>query len=164
MADNIVAKDTVVKLAYTLTVDGEIIDMADEQDAIEFLQGHRNIISGLESQLDGMKVGESKTVSVSAEEGYGAVDEDAFDEVPLSEFPEDVTPEMDMELELKDAEGNDLYGRIVAIGDESVTMDFNHPLAGKELHFEIKVVDVRPATAEEIAHGHVHSHGDHHHH
>lgn len=163
MADNIVAKDTVVKLAYTLTVDGEIIDMADEQDAIEFLQGHRNIISGLESQLDGMKVGESKTVSVSAEEGYGAVDEDAFDEVPLSEFPEDVTPEMDMELELKDAEGNDLYGRIVAIGDESVTMDFNHPLAGKELHFEIKVVDVRPATAEEIAHGHVHSHGDHHH-
>lgn len=164
MADNIVAKDTVVKLAYTLTVDGEIIDMADEQDAIEFLQGHRNIISGLESQLDGMKVGESKTVSVSAEEGYGAVDEDAFDEVPLSEFPEDVTPEIDMELELKDAEGNDLYGRIVAIGDESVTMDFNHPLAGKELHFEIKVVDVRPATAEEIAHGHVHSHGDHHHH
>lgn len=164
MADNIVAKDTVVKLAYTLTVDGEIIDMADEQDAIEFLQGHRNIISGLESQLDGMKVGESKTVSVSAEEGYGAVDEDAFDEVPLSEFPEDVTPEMDMELELKDAEGNDLYGRIVTIGDESVTMDFNHPLAGKELHFEIKVVDVRPATAEEIAHGHVHSHGDHHHH
>lgn len=164
MADNIVAKDTVVKLAYTLTVDGEIIDMADEQDAIEFLQGHRNIINGLESQLDGMKVGESKTVSVSAEEGYGAVDEDAFDEVPLSEFPEDVTPEMDMELELKDAEGNDLYGRIVAIGDESVTMDFNHPLAGKELHFEIKVVDVRPATAEEIAHGHVHSHGDHHHH
>ncbi|MCW5877551.1 MAG: peptidylprolyl isomerase [Anaerolineales bacterium] len=163
MADNIVAKDTVVKLAYTLTVDGEIIDMADEQDAIEFLQGHRNIISGLESQLDGMKVGENKTVKVSAEEGYGAVDEDAFDEVPLSEFPEDVTPEMDMELELKDAEGNDLYGRIVAIGDESVTMDFNHPLAGKELHFEVKVVDVRPATAEEIAHGHVHSHGGHHH-
>lgn len=163
MTDNIVAKDTVVKMAYTLTVDGEIIDMADEQDAIEFLQGHRNIISGLESQLEGMKIGESKKVIVSAEDGYGPVDDEAFDEVPLSEFPEEVTPEMDMELELKDPEGNEMYGRIVAIGEESVTMDFNHPLAGKELNFEIKVVDVRPATSEEIAHGHVHSHGGHHH-
>lgn len=163
MTDKIVAKDTVVKMAYTLTVEGEIIDMADEQDAIEFLQGHRNIISGLESQLDGMQVGESKQVTVSAEEGYGPVDDEAFDEVPLSEFPEDVTPELDMELELRDPEGNELYGRIVSIGDESVTMDFNHPLAGKELHFDIKVVDVRPATAEEIAHGHVHGEHGHHH-
>ncbi|MCW5875302.1 MAG: peptidylprolyl isomerase [Anaerolineales bacterium] len=162
MTDNTVTKDTVVKLAYSLTVDGEIIDMADEKEAIEFLQGHRNIISGLESQLNGMQVGESKWVTVAPEDGYGAVDEEAFDEVPLSEFPEDVTPEIDMELELKDAEGNDMYGRIVSIGEDSVTMDFNHPLAGKELHFEVKVVAVRPATADEIAHGHVHSHGHHH--
>jgi FKBP-type peptidyl-prolyl cis-trans isomerase SlyD len=154
--------DVVVKLAYKLTVDGELLDMADDQEAIEFLQGHGNIISGLESQLTGMKVGESKQVVVPAASGYGEVDKDAIDEISLSEFPQDVKPEVGMELELKDEEGNEMFGRVMAINGDTATMDFNHPLAGKELHFEVKVVDIRAATGEEMAHGHVHSHGHHH--
>lgn len=164
MADKpeLVADDVVVSLAYKLTVDGEVLDDSGAEDALLFLQGHRNIIPGLESQLTGMKVGESKTVVVPPETGYGEVDKDAIDEIPVSEFPEEVTPEVGMELEVKDKEGNEMYGKVLSIQGDTVTMDFNHPLAGKELHFDIKIVDLRAATSEELVHGHVHAHGHHH--
>jgi len=157
-----VADDMVVSLAYTLTVDNEVLDMADEHDAIQFLQGHKNIIRGLENQLAGMKVGDSKKVVVSAEDGYGPVDKDAIEDIPLSEFPEGIRPEIDMELEIKDKEGNEMYGRVLSMQGDTVTMDFNHPLAGKELHFDVKVVGLRAPTPEEMAHGHVHAPGHHH--
>jgi len=157
-----VVDDVVVSMAYRLTVDGEVLDMADDHDAIQFLQGHKNIISGLEAQLAGMKMGESKQVVVPAESGYGPIDKNAIDEIPLSEFPEEVEPEVGMELEVKDKEGNEMYGKVLSIQEDMATMDFNHPLAGKELHFDIKVVDLRNATSEELAHGHVHEHGRHH--
>jgi len=157
-----VANEVVVSMAYKLTVDGEVLDEAGEGDALQFLQGHRNIISGLESQLAGMKVGESKTVKVSPEGGYGVRDEDAIDEIPLTEFPEGVKPEVGMELEVKDEEGNEMYGRVLSLGADTAKMDFNHPLAGKELNFEVKIVGLRPPTSEELAHGHVHAHGHHH--
>jgi len=157
-----VADDVVVSMAYTLTVDGEVLDEADEKDALQFLQGHRNIISGLESQLAGMKVGESKTVKVSPEGGYGLRDEESVDEIPLSESPQGVKPEVGMELEVKDEDGNEMYGRVLSIGEETARMDFNHPLAGKELNFEIKIVGLRTPTSEELTHGHVHAHGHHH--
>jgi FKBP-type peptidyl-prolyl cis-trans isomerase SlyD len=162
MADNVVANDTVVSIAYKLTVDGEVLDEAGEGDALQYLQGHRNIINGLESELAGMKVGESKTVIVPPADGYGLVDEESFDDLTLDEFPEGVTPEIGMELEVKDEEGNEMYGKVVSIEGDVVRMDFNHPLAGKELSFEVKVVSVRPATGEELSHGHVHAHGHHH--
>ncbi|MEX2144227.1 MAG: peptidylprolyl isomerase [Anaerolineales bacterium] len=165
MADNkpeMVIDDVVVSLAYKLTVDGEMLDMADDRDAIQFLQGHKNIISGLESQLLGMKVGESRQVVVPAETGYGPIDKNAIEDIPLTEFPEEVTPEVDMELELKDKEGNEMFGKVLSIQEDTATMDFNHPLAGKALNFEVKVVDLRLATSEELAHGHVHEAGHHH--
>ncbi|MGH2581986.1 MAG: FKBP-type peptidyl-prolyl cis-trans isomerase [Anaerolineales bacterium] len=165
MAENkpeIVVDDVVVSLAYKLTVDGEVLDEAGKDDTIQFLQGRANIIPGLESQLFGMKVGEQKSVVVPAETGYGPVDKNAIDEITLSEFPEGVTPEVDMELEIKDKEGNEMFGKVLSVQGDTVTMDFNHPLAGKELHFDVTVVDVRNATAEELAHGHVHAPGHHH--
>jgi len=158
----LVADDVVVSLAYKLTVDGEVLDESEADDALQFLQGHRNIIPGLESQLNGMKIGESKTVVVPPETGYGEVDKDSIDEIPVTEFPEGVTPEVGLELEIKDKDGNEMYGRVLSIQEDTVTMDFNHPLAGKELHFEVKVMDLRVATGEEMAHGHVHTHGHHH--
>lgn len=156
-----IADDVVVSLAYKLTVEGEVIDEASEADALQYLQGYRNIISGLESQLAGMKVGESKQVTVSPASGYGEVDKEAIEDIPLSEF-EGIKPEVDMELEIKDKDGNEMYGRVLAIKDNKVTMDFNHPLAGKELHFDVKVVGLRTPTSEELVHGHVHAHGHHH--
>jgi FKBP-type peptidyl-prolyl cis-trans isomerase SlyD len=158
-----VSDGVVVSLAYKLTVDGEVLDEAGAEDAIQFIQGHRNIISGLESELNGMKVGESKKVSVAPEGGYGVVDEESIDDISMSEFPEGVTPEVDMELEIKDEEGNEMFGRVLAIDGDTVTMDFNHPLAGKTLNFDVTIVALRPATSDEIAHGHVHADGHHHH-
>ena len=157
-----VAKDMVVSLAYKLTVDGEVLDEAGEKDAIQFLQGHHNIIPGLEKELNGMKVGETKSVKVGPEGGYGPVDKKAINEIPLSEFPKTVKPEVGLELEMKDEQGQGSYARVISVGEETAELDFNHPLAGKQLNFDVKIVDLRPATAEELSHGHVHGPGHHH--
>lgn len=160
----VVAKDVVVSLAYKLTVDGEVLDEAGKDDAIQFLHGHRNIIPGLENELTGLKLGDSKEVSVQPEEGYGLTDSEEIEEISLEDFPEGIVPEIGMELEVKDEDGNDLYGRVLAITEDTVTMDFNHPLAGKTLDFEVTVVGLRNATEDELSHGHVHGPDGHHHH
>ncbi|QYK51325.1 MAG: peptidylprolyl isomerase [Anaerolineales bacterium] len=160
----VVAKDVVVSLAYKLTVDSEVLDEAGKDDAIQFLHGHRNIIPGLENELTGLKLGDSKKVSVKPEDGYGLTDSEEIEEISLEDFPEGIVPEIGMELEVKDEDGNDLYGRVLAITEDTVTMDFNHPLAGKTLDFEVTVVGLRAATGEELSHGHVHGPDGHHHH
>ncbi|UYN92363.1 MAG: peptidylprolyl isomerase [Anaerolineales bacterium] len=160
----VVAKDVVVSLAYKLTVDGEVLDEAGKDDAIQFLHGHRNIIPGLENELTGLKLGDSKKVSVQPEEGYGLTDSEEIEEISLEDFPEGIVPEIGMELEVKDEDGNDLYGRVLAITEDTVTMDFNHPLASKTLDFEVTVVGLRNATEDELSHGHVHGPDGHHHH
>lgn len=158
----VVADDMVVSMAYKLTVEGEVIDEAGDHQAIDFMQGHRNIIPGLEKELAGMKKGESKSVVVGFEDGYGPVDESAIEDIALSEFPDDVEPKKGLELQMKDSKGQENYARVLSVGKESAKLDFNHPLAGKELNFDVKIVQLRPATDEELSHGHVHSPGHHH--
>ena len=152
-----VADDVVVTIDYTLTVDGEVLDSSEEEGPLEYLQGHQNIIPGLERELAGMKVGGSKNLTVAPEDGYGEVDQEAIMDVPLSEFPEEVPLEEGFELEVTDKDGDIMLAKIVGMGETTVKLDTNHPLAGKTLHFEVKVVDLRPATDEELTHGHVHS-------
>jgi len=160
MADNnIVADNMVVSMAYKLTVDGEVLDEAGELDAIEFLTGHRNIIPGLESQLAGLQVGEEKSVTVDAQGGYGVIDEKAIEDLPLDEFTDGVVPVPGMELEMKDNQGQMRFARVISVDKKSAKLDFNHPLAGKDLAFDVKIVKLREATSEELAHGHVHSPG-----
>ncbi len=164
MTENNVVKDNmVVSMAYKLTVDGEVLDQAGDLDAIEFLVGHQNIIPGLESQLAGMKVGDSKAVVVDAEGGYGTVDEDAIEVLGLDEFSNGVVPEVGLELEMRDEKGEARYATVVEVSDKDAKLDFNHPLAGKDLHFDVKIVKLREPTEEELSHGHVHSHGGHNH-
>jgi len=158
----VVADNMVVSLAYKLTVDGEVIDEAADHQAIQFMQGHKNIIPGLESQLAGMKSGESKSVVIDPDGGYGPVDDSAIEEVALSEFPDDVEPRKGLEVQMKDSKGRESYARVLSVGKKTAKLDFNHPLAGKELNFDVKIVELRPATEEELAHGHVHSPGHHH--
>lgn len=158
----VVADDMVVSMAYKLTVEGEVIDEAGDHQTIDFMQGHRNIIPGLEKELAGMKKGESKSVVVGFEDGYGPVDESAIEDIALSEFPDDVEPKKGLELQMKDSKGQENYARVLSVGKESAKLDFNHPLAGKELNFDVKIVQLRPATDEELSHGHVHSPGHHH--
>ncbi len=157
-----VADDMVVTIEYTLTVDGEILDSSEEEGPLEYLQGHGNVIPGLEKALAGVKVGESKKVIVAPADGYGEVEEDAFMDVPMSEFPEGVPLEVGIELEVTDKDGDIMLVRIAEVGEESVKLDTNHPLMGKTLHFEVKVLDVRLAEAVELEHGHVHMEGHEH--
>lgn len=153
----------VVSMDYTLHVDGEMMDTSVGHQPLEFLQGAGNIIPGLEQELYGMGIGESKKVVVQPEDGYGIVDPEAFVEVAREQFPANIPLEAGVELQVTDEQtGHPLRARITKVNDASVWLDFNHPLAGKELHFDVKVVGLRDATGEENAHGHVHSGGHHH--
>lgn len=151
-----VADDVVVSIDYTLTVDGEVVDSTEGDEPLQFLQGHQNIIPGLERELAGMKVGDAKQVVVSAGEAYGEVDPDNVVDVPRTEFPAEIPLEPGTELEVKNADGEVLSATIAEVNGDSVKLDFNHPLAGKQLTFDVSVVELRLATEEELAHGHVH--------
>lgn len=162
MSTDTVQNNLVVSMEYTLHVDQEEIDSSNGQDPLQFLVGHGNIISGLEREMIGMKVGESKDVVVLPAEGYGEFDENAFMNVPRNAFPSDLPVEEGAELTVRDDAGQSRYARIDAIDGDTVTLNFNHPLAGDELHFNVKVVGLREPTAEELEHGHVHQAGHHH--
>lgn len=151
-----VADDVVVSIDYTLTVDGEVVDTTEGDEPLQFLQGHQNIIPGLERELTGMKIGDSKQVVVPPTEAYGEVDPENIIEVPRTEFPPEIPLEPGTELEVKNADGEVLSATIAEITSDTVKLDFNHPLAGKQLTFDVKIVDLRTATEEELAHGHVH--------
>ena len=164
MGDLQVVEDgQVVSMEYTLHVDEELLDSSEKEGPLQFLQGHSNIIPGLERELYGMKIGDSKKVTVPPRDGYGEFDPDAFLDVPRAEFPDDIPLEDGLELHVTDKDGQDRAAYIDSFSDKSVRLDFNHPLAGAELHFDIKIVDLRPATSEELDHGHAHDHEHHHH-
>jgi FKBP-type peptidyl-prolyl cis-trans isomerase SlyD len=156
-----IADGQVIEMEYTLQVDGETIDTSAGHGPIEFIQGVGNIIPGLEQALYGMTVGESKDVVVAAADGYGEMDNEAYMEVPRDQFPEDVPMEVGTQIELHDEAGHPMVARIDQVRDTTVRLDFNHPLAGKELHFSVKIAGLRPATEEELDHGHVHSGHEH---
>ena len=159
MSENKVAANMAVSMEYTLTVESEVLDSSEEHGPIEFLLGYQNIIPGLENAVEGMAVGESKDVVVTAKDGYGESDPSEIKDVSKDEFPDEIPLKPGVDLEMKDDEGHLVHGTILKVGEESIKMDFNHPLAGKELHFAVKVVGLREATAEELSHGHIHSHG-----
>jgi FKBP-type peptidyl-prolyl cis-trans isomerase SlyD len=152
----IVENNVVVSLEYKLTVDGEVVDSSEETGPIEFIQGSGEIIPGLERGIQGMRVDENRNVVVSASDGYGEYDPSGIVSVPREQFPEDMTLEPGVQLVVKDQEGNTLDASVAEIQEQSVLLDFNHPLAGKDLSFDVTVLDLRSPTDEEIAHGHVH--------
>ena len=151
----------VVSMHYTLHVDGKVVDTSEGGEPLEFIQGMGHIIPGLEHELYDMEVGQSKNVTVPAKEGYGEPDDNAFMDVPREAFPTDVPLDKGTELELRDQSGNPVYARIDDVSDQNIRLNMNHPLAGKELHFDVKIAGLRPATDDEVSHGHVHN-GDHH--
>ncbi|MFN2137384.1 MAG: peptidylprolyl isomerase, partial [Candidatus Promineifilaceae bacterium] len=122
--------------------------------------GHSNIIPGLESQLYGMSVGDKKEVTVAPEDAYGEFDPDRQDTIPRDILPADYEPVPGDPLQLRDTQSNEVFEvYVVEVDDDEVVVDFNHPLAGQTLNFAVEIVDVRPATTEELAHGHVHTPG-----
>jgi FKBP-type peptidyl-prolyl cis-trans isomerase SlyD len=150
-----VADNMVVSMAYTLTVEGELIDSTEDGESLVFIQGFGSIIPGLESSLYGMSKGQTRPVQVPAVDAYGEYDLEQIVPIPMSEFPDDFDLEPGLELEMKDKDGDTVFARIVSVGKSRVKMDFNHPLAGKDLDFEITILDLRPATDKELEQGYI---------
>ena len=160
-----ITKNKVVALQYVLKLDdGIVVDASDENQPLMYLHGHQNIIPGLENELENLEAGAQKEVKVAPEEGYGVRIEDLVQNAPKARFPEGSTFTLGDEISAQDPEGLVRHGRIIEINAEDVVVDFNHMLAGKTLNFSVTVKEIREATSEEIAHGHVHGPGGHHHH
>ncbi len=153
-----ITKDLVVEMHYTLKNDaGEVIDSSQGQEPMPFLQGHGNIIPGLERALEGLSKGESCDVSIKPEDGYGDYHKEAIQEIPTDALKGIENLAVGMELQSEDEQGNPFIVRVKTIGEDNVTVDANHPLAGETLHFNVSIENVRAATEDELKHGHVHS-------
>lgn len=154
MSENLtVAKDVVVGLAYTLYVENAVEDSAPASAPLEYIHGHGNLISGLEKAIEGMKVGDKKTVTIEPEEAYGEYDPENQIALERSMFPAGFPIEKGRMVPLEDDEGHHLHSFITDFDADTVTVDLNHPMAGKTLVFDVEIVTLRPGTAEEIEAG-----------
>lgn len=158
-----IAENTAVTFHYTLTSDaGEVIDSSSGREPLAYLHGAGTIVPGLESAMEGRAPGDRFEVKVSPEEGYGPRHEGMIQSVPRSAFQGVDRIEVGMQFQARGPQGS-MSVTVTEVSDEQVTVDGNHPLAGQNLNFAIEVVSVREASAEEIAHGHIHGPGDHEH-
>jgi len=150
-----VGPDCVVQFQYTLkSDDGEIIDKSEGDAALGYLHGHSNIVPGLEKALEGKAVGDEVKVTVPPEEGYGEHDPNEVKKFPKDQF--DFDPEEGMIVQAQAPDGTVVPLQVTKVEDDGITLDSNHPLAGQTLNFEVKVVEIRAATEEELQHGHAH--------
>lgn len=152
--------NAVVGIHYTLkSDDGEVLDSSEGGSPLVFIQGHGNIIHGLEQALAGLKVGDAKEVVVEPADGYGEYDDELVQEVPRSAFEGIDTLEIGMQFHA-DTEDGIVPITVVEIDDDVITVDGNHELAGERLHFSVTIDSIREATPEELAHGHIHGDDD----
>ena len=132
-----------VKVHYTGTLDdGTIFDSSEEREPLEFQLGGGQVIPGFEDAVVGMNVGDIKTTRISSEEAYGLHDEDMVLTVPREQFPPDIEPELDQQLQLRQPDGSSFVVTIIDITEDNVTLDGNHPLAGEALTFTIQLVEI----------------------
>lgn len=159
----------VVKLIYELQIGEndqlELLEIVNEDEPMVFIQGLSGLPEAFEEHLNGLQAGNEFKFTINAEDGYGEPDSEAIVDFPIENFKieDGKIPEGMLEIgniiPFSNEEGHRMDGRIIEIQDEIVLLDFNHPLAGQTMHFEGKVLSVRDATKEEIAHGHVHGEG-----
>ncbi len=166
-----VGKNKVVTLTYTLHANdenGEIIQKVDESRPFVHLFGVGTLLPDFEKNLEGLEPGDEFAFSLTAEQGYGKSNPEMILDLDKKIFEIDGKVDENIVFEgntitMQDQNGNPIEGKVVNVGENSVKMDFNHPLAGQNLFFKGKILDVREATEEELAHGHVHGDGGHHH-
>lgn len=164
---DIIIENSVVTIDYTLRNGaGEMLDTSKGDEPLTYLHGAGNIVPGLEAALSGKRVGDTVTVAVPPEQGYGVRDPDGLQTVPRDAFPPDANVSVgdNFTAELEDDNFVTLW--VVAVDGDSVQVDMNHPLAGETLHFEVEIVALRNANEHELAHGHPHGrdgHAGHHH-
>jgi FKBP-type peptidyl-prolyl cis-trans isomerase SlyD len=161
----VIEKNKVVSLIYELRVDsaqGEVVEALDEKNPLTFLYGSGSLLPKFESNIDGLKVGDSFNFELKSEDAYGIASEEAVVDIPKHVFHvngsfDDNMVQVGKSIPMMDNEGNRLNGIVVNVGEETVRMDFNHPLAGDNLFFNGRITEIREATQEELAHGHIHS-------
>lgn len=159
-----IGHNKVVTMNYTLKdADGKVIQTTDRNEPFQFLSGNHQILHKLEMEIDNMIIGSKKKVKIPAEEAYGEYDEQAIQQVSRNNFPKHPDLQIGMEFVANSPEGHHMPFVITGIKNEEVTIDFNHPLAGKDLEFDVELIDVRDATVEEMQHGHAHGPEGHHH-
>ena len=168
-----IEKDTVVSLAYDLQVsennkEKTFVESTKKENPFTFLYGSGGLIKAFENNIIGLSIGDKFEFDIAAKEAYGLVDINAIVNIPKDIFKVDGVLDIAMlqigkSIPMSDHEGNHLTGKVIELLDTEVKMDFNHALAGKDLHFKGEVLGIRVASAEEISHGHVHD-GHHHHH
>jgi len=153
-----VKKDCIVEMDYRLTLDsGDVIDSSeDHKQPLTFLVGHNQIISGLENSLLGMKIGEKMSINVPVEGAYGKRDENLKQTILRSQLPPDIELSEGQTLTGKNSKGQNMEVRVISFDETQVYLDLNHPLAGKNLNFNVEIKNVREAITEELEHGHVH--------
>ncbi len=158
-----ISRHTVVTLAYRLTDDeGTLLDASGDGEPLAYIHDTQSLIPGLERALTGRSVGEKLDVRLPPEEAYGERDESLTHEVGRDELPADAEISVGLQLHAESEDGEHIL-TVVAVDGDRITMDANHPLAGKALNFAVTVLGVRAATREELAHGHVHGADGHHH-
>jgi len=158
-----IADNAVVHIHYTLTNDaGEALDSSAGGEPLAYLHGFSNIISGLEAALDGKAAGDKLKVRITADEAYGERQDELVQDIPLEALKEVGELQVGMQLQAQAEDGVQIF-TIKAIGTETATLDGNHPLAGEALTFDVEIVEVKEASAEELEHGHVHGPGGHQH-
>jgi FKBP-type peptidyl-prolyl cis-trans isomerase SlyD len=152
-----------VLIHYTLKDDaGDVLDTSDGAEPLAYIQGHGNLVVGLEKALEGKRDGDTVAVAVAPAEGYGTHDTAMIQRVPRRSLQGAGEIKKGMQFQARTEQGVRMFTVTAVVGD-MVTLDGNHPLADKTLHFDVKIVGVRAATAEELEHGHVHGTGGHHH-
>ena len=158
-----IGKNTVVQFHYTLADDqGVELESSKGGDPMAYLHGHSNIIKGLEAAMEGKKVGDTFSATVEPADGYGEVKEGLTQRIPVKHMMGQKRWKKGMAGWVKTENGERQF-TVVKLGKFMADVDFNHPLAGKVLTFDVEVVDIREATEEEIAHRHAHGVGGHHH-
>jgi FKBP-type peptidyl-prolyl cis-trans isomerase SlyD len=159
-----IASGSIVGIDYSLHLgDGKVIDASSPGEPMTYLHGEGQIVPGLESALEGLSVGDTKQVVLAPADGYGEHDPQGLQQVPRDAFPPSFQPQVGMELTAEGPNGEPVPFCVRDVGLETITIDLNHPLAGKTLHFDVTIREVRAATAEEIEHGHAHGPEGHHH-
>jgi FKBP-type peptidyl-prolyl cis-trans isomerase SlyD len=158
-----ITADRVVTIHYTLKDDGGVVlDSSAGGEPLAYIQGHGNLVAGLEKALEGKAEGNTLAVVVAPENGYGTRDDSLIQRVPKRALQGAGDIRKGMQFQARTDDGMRLF-TVTAITGDMVTLDGNHPLADQTLHFDVEVIGVREATAEELEHGHVHGAGGHHH-
>ena len=160
-----ISANKVASIHYVLKDDqGETIDSSTGgAEPLTYLHGNGQLIPGMENSLNDKAVGDKFSIVITPEDGYGQHNETLIQKVPRTAFPEDSEFSVGMRFQAHDENGNPHVVVVTEVGEEEVTVDGNHPLSGKTLHFDVEIIEVRDATEEEIQHGHAHGPGGHQH-